>query len=92
MKIEVVYALPEVQHSLVLDLPEETTAGEALRRSALVELYPEIAQCALGIWGRVAQLNDLLRDGDRMEIYRPLAADPKEARMRRVVRKQKRSG
>ena len=92
MKIEVVYASPMDQRSVILHLPEGARAEAALRRSGLLDLFPEIAGFAIGIWGRAATLSDPLREGDRVEIYRPLAADPKEARLRRAARKAKKSG
>ncbi len=92
MKIEVVYALPMDQHSVMLDLPDGTSAEEALARSGLLKLFPEIAGYAIGTWGRAAKAGDRLRDGDRVEIYRPLVADPKEARRRRAAVKAKGPG
>ncbi|MFN0315041.1 MAG: RnfH family protein [Burkholderiales bacterium] len=91
MKINVIYALPMEQHSVVLDLPEGASAEDAISHSGLLDLFPEIAGYEAGIWGKPARLADFLREGDRVEIYRPLAADPKEARLRRVARTKKQS-
>jgi len=84
--VEVAYALPQEQLILRLELPAGTTLQEALRRSGILERFPQIdlAQDRVGIFSRPAQLADVLHDGDRVEIYRPLVVDPKEARRRRA--------
>ncbi len=87
MKVEVVYSLALDQHIVALDLPEGATAEDALRCSGLLDQFPEIVGHAMGIWGRAAKLSDPLRDQDRVEIYRPLVADPKEARRWRAAKK-----
>lgn len=90
IKIEVVYALPERQMLLALEVEEGTTAREAVERSGILLRYPEIdlTRARVGIFGRLAQLDAALCDGDRVEIYRPLIADPKEARRRRIKRRR----
>ena len=90
IKIEVVYALPERQMLLALEVEEGTTAREAVERSGILLRYPEIdlARGRVGIFGKLAQLDAALCDGDRVEIYRPLIADPKEARRRRIKRRR----
>ncbi len=89
MRIEVVYALPLDQQLVTLELPEGATVGDAMRCSGLLERYPEITGAALpvGIWGRLVSVDAMLRDQDRVEIYRALTADPKEVRRRRAARK-----
>jgi putative ubiquitin-RnfH superfamily antitoxin RatB of RatAB toxin-antitoxin module len=89
MHIEVVYALPREQEILRLELPEGATAAHALRDSGLLERYPEITNkmMAIGIWGKVVNLDTPLHDQDRVEIYRDLVADPKVARRRRATNK-----
>nr|WP_211215097.1 RnfH family protein [Algicola sagamiensis] len=84
--IEVVFALPEKQTLLKLEVEENATVEQAITASGILEHYPEIdlSQNSVGIWNRVAKLTDTLRDQDRIEIYRPLIADPKEARRRRA--------
>jgi putative ubiquitin-RnfH superfamily antitoxin RatB of RatAB toxin-antitoxin module len=74
----------EVDH-VTLSLPEGATLLDALRESGLIERHPEIdpAQARLGIWGKLKEPADLLREGDRVEVYRPLRVDPKEARRQR---------
>ena len=91
--IEVVYALPDEQALIALDVPEGTTARQAVERSGLAQRYPEIdpARVKLGIFGRVAPGDRALRDGDRVEIYRSLRVDPKDARRARAA-PRKRAG
>lgn len=88
LKIEVVYALRDEQVLIALDLEEGVTVGQAIERSGILQRYPhvELILGRVGIFGKVVDLGTRLRDGDRVEIYRPLEADPKEARRRRVKR------
>jgi len=80
LRVEVVYALPWRQDVVVLQLAEGATAGEAVRGSGL----PAAGAGGLGIGGRRVGLEERLSDGDRVEILRPLATDPGEARRRRA--------
>lgn len=86
MKIEVCYALPEKQEIVKLDLPEGALLEQAVRASDLCSKYPEISleQGKFGIYGKISRLDTALREGDRVEIYRPLIADPKEVRRKRA--------
>jgi putative ubiquitin-RnfH superfamily antitoxin RatB of RatAB toxin-antitoxin module len=86
LPIEVVYACREVQAVAALEVPPGTTVGEALRLSGLLERFPEIdpVRSALGVFGVRVSPGDAVRAGDRIEVYRPLALDPKEARRRRA--------
>ena len=87
IEIEVGYARPDVQHIIALPVSPGTTARAALRLSGLVEIFPEIDadRCTLGIFGQVITGNDaVLVDGDRVEVYRQLRRDPKEARRKRA--------
>ncbi|WP_287496781.1 RnfH family protein [Pandoraea sp. CB10b_02] len=86
MKVEVCYALPAEQTIVVLELPEGATVGDAIERSGLLLRYPELdlARVKTGVFGKVRALDALVEAGDRVEIYRPLKADPKVARQRRV--------
>lgn len=86
ISIEVVYALPEKQTILSLQVDEGTNVERAILSSGIQQHYPEIdlSQNKVGIWNKVSKLSDLLREGDRVEIYRPLIADPKEVRKRRA--------
>ncbi|GIX21246.1 MAG: UPF0125 protein [Gammaproteobacteria bacterium] len=88
MHVEVVYALPEEQTVVELDLEPGATAETAIRRSGLLERHPEIdlAVNKVGVFGRLVALDTPLAEGDRVEIYRPLIADPKQARRRRAAK------
>jgi putative ubiquitin-RnfH superfamily antitoxin RatB of RatAB toxin-antitoxin module len=80
MKIEVAYARAERQWLIALELEPGATAGDALRQSGLLEQHPDLAQAPLAIFGRAVDASRALRDGDRVELLRPLLADPKEVR------------
>lgn len=84
--IEVIYALPDEQILFRQTLPEGITAGDAIRLSGILEKYPEIDLNSnkLGVFGKLAKPDTVLRDKDRVEIYRPLIADPKEVRRKRA--------
>ena len=90
--VEVVYALPAEAVILHLQLAAGTTVREALEQSGILRRYPgiEIAPDRLGIWGRAVGPDAALRDGDRIEIYRPLIADPKAARSVRAKQRGRR--
>jgi putative ubiquitin-RnfH superfamily antitoxin RatB of RatAB toxin-antitoxin module len=85
--VEVVYALQDRQEVVALKLPAGATAREAVERSGLPGKYPEIdlAKNKLGVFARLIKSDALLRDRDRVEIYRPLIADPKEVRKKRAA-------
>lgn len=84
--IEVVYALPEKQVVQRINLPDGTTAEQAVKMSGILRQFPEIdlLQNKLGIYGKLIKPATILRDRDRIEIYRPLRVDPKESRRRRA--------
>jgi putative ubiquitin-RnfH superfamily antitoxin RatB of RatAB toxin-antitoxin module len=86
IKIEVVYALPHEQILLKLDVPVKTTIAEAVRLSGLPEKFPEIdlEKGKFGLYGKLSKAEVVLREKDRVEIYRPLIADPKEVRKKRA--------
>lgn len=88
ISIEVVYALPHEQQLLAVNVDEGTTIEQAIVQSGICEYFPEIdpANASVGIFSRAAKLNQQLKDGDRIEIYRPLIADPKELRKLRAER------
>jgi putative ubiquitin-RnfH superfamily antitoxin RatB of RatAB toxin-antitoxin module len=89
LRVEVVYALPAAEDAVLVPLAEGATVLDALRASGMLERHPEIdlETHRLGIYGRVVGQTARLADGDRVEIYRPLLLDPKEARRRRALRK-----
>ena len=86
INVEVVYALPEQQPILQVQLAEGATVEEAIRASGVLEIFPEIdlAKNKVGIFSKLVKLNEVVRDKDRVEIYRPLIADPKEVRRKRA--------
>ncbi|MFP1729506.1 RnfH family protein [Lonsdalea quercina] len=86
IRVEVVYALPERQFLRPLQLNEGSTVEQAIKASGLLTLRPEIDLNInkIGIFSRPAKLDEKLQEGDRVEIYRPLIADPKELRRQRA--------
>jgi putative ubiquitin-RnfH superfamily antitoxin RatB of RatAB toxin-antitoxin module len=86
IEVEVVYALPLRQVMRQVRVPEGTTAEQAVQVSGILELFPEIDLSfnKLGVFGKVVKPGRILQDSDRVEIYRALAVDPKEARRRRA--------
>lgn len=86
INVEVAYALPDVQVLIPLSVEEGTTVEAAIRKSGVLEKFPEIdlATAKVGIWNKVSELTATLREKDRVEIYRPLIADPKEVRRKRA--------
>ena len=87
--VEVAYALPREQALVTVSLPCGATALDAIRLSGLPERYPDISALlgqpgAIGIYGKVVAADAPLADRDRVELYRPLTVDPKEARRRRA--------
>jgi putative ubiquitin-RnfH superfamily antitoxin RatB of RatAB toxin-antitoxin module len=85
--VEVAYARPDEQVILEVNVPSGATIEKAIRLSGILENFPEIDlhDNQVGIFGRLARLEDTPRDHDRIEIYRPLIADPKEVRRRRAA-------
>ncbi|HTT08255.1 MAG TPA: RnfH family protein [Gammaproteobacteria bacterium] len=86
LHVEVVYARPDGQSCVNLDLPAGLSVRDAIRESGLLKCFPEIDLTInkVGVYGRLRNLDDPLADGDRVEIYRSLTASPKEARRRRA--------
>lgn len=91
LHVDVVYVKPNTQVVIGLKLPRGTTVAEAIRRSELLVRFPEIdlEKHGVGIFGEEVGLSDPLRDGDRVEIYRPLLADPKAMRRERAVKRKR---
>jgi putative ubiquitin-RnfH superfamily antitoxin RatB of RatAB toxin-antitoxin module len=86
LQIEVVYSpAPRIVDQVELRLPAGATVEHALRESGFLERYAlaAVEQLSVGVWGKRCALGDVLRDRDRVEIYRPLLVDPKEARRQR---------
>ena len=87
ISVEVVYALSQKQEALSLKVKPGTLLSEAVEQSGVLQDFPEIdlATAKVGIFSKQAKLDTVLRDKDRIEIYRPLIADPKEVRKKRAA-------
>ncbi|NJD24824.1 MAG: RnfH family protein [Betaproteobacteria bacterium] len=87
LRVEVCYALPSRQELVALQMAPGSTVREAIEASGLLGKYPEIdlAKNKLGVFAKLAKADTPLRDRDRVEIYRPLIADPKEVRKQRAA-------
>ena len=88
IKIDVVLAVPGRQELRRILLPEGSTVEDAIRLSGLSEGIPEFDPARVGIHGKLVPGNTILRDRDRVEIYRPLQADPKDVRRMRAASKR----
>jgi putative ubiquitin-RnfH superfamily antitoxin RatB of RatAB toxin-antitoxin module len=90
LKIEVVYALREEQTLIALEVEAGATVRQAIESSGILARFPdiELTRGNVGVFGSRVELNARLRDGDRVEIYRPLIADPKQARRERANRRK----
>ena len=87
LSIEVVYALPQKQEMFTVKLPDGATVRQAIEACGVLQKYPEIdlTKNKLGIFAKLTKPDAPLRNRDRVEIYRPLIADPKEVRKQRVA-------
>jgi putative ubiquitin-RnfH superfamily antitoxin RatB of RatAB toxin-antitoxin module len=85
--IEVAYALPQKQIIIPIKIKSGATAEEAINASGIIKKFPEIDLKInqIGIFGKLTQLDHVMRERDRIEIYRPLIADPKEIRRQRAA-------
>ncbi len=95
MLVEVAYALEKKQTLLELEVSEGTTLEQAVELSGIIDIYPQVdlTKDKTGIFGKIAKLDTILREKDRIEIYRPLIADPKQVRKERAAKgKSMRSG
>lgn len=90
MDVEVAYATAEVQRLLTVRVSAGATLRDAIGASGILREFPEIdlAKNKVGIFSKPAKLEQALRAGDRVEIYRPLIANPKEARKKRAAQKK----
>ncbi|WP_298775330.1 RnfH family protein [uncultured Shewanella sp.] len=84
--VEVIYALPHLQKRLQVKVVPGTTCMDAVRQSGISAYFPELdlERVKLGIFSRIVKHNDIIQCGQRIEIYRPLIADPKDVRRRRA--------
>lgn len=87
MKVEVIYALVDKSEIVKLELPDGSTVLQAVEASGLLAKHPEIdvKKNKFGIYAKLAKADAVLREQDRVEIYRPLIADPKEVRKQRAA-------
>jgi putative ubiquitin-RnfH superfamily antitoxin RatB of RatAB toxin-antitoxin module len=90
LTVEVVYALAEAQDLIEIKIVPGTTVRKAIMQSGILQRYPQIDLAAdkVGIFGRVVELDVVLEEGDRVEIYRPLLTEPKDARRQRARQKR----
>jgi len=91
--VEVAYAVPTEQVILVIEVPEDCIVEEAIKRSGILERFPQIdlATDKAGIFGKMCKLNANLNHKDRIEIYRKLIADPKESRRQQAEMQKKKA-
>ena len=88
MKIGVAYATLAKQLWLNIEVPDGTTVHQAIEKSGILKEFTNIdlETQKVGIFGKVVELDDLIKDGDRVEIYRPITADPKAVKRKRADR------
>jgi len=90
IEVEVVFALPGREDAVTLRVPEGASLLDAVRASGVLQRHPALrGPLKLGVFGEMKRSEAVVRQGDRIEVYRPLAADPKEARRRRANRPRK---
>ena len=91
MLVEVAYAQPDQQVILKVHVDETATVNEAIVLSGILDQFPEIdlEKNKVGIFGKISKLDANLREKDRVEIYRPLIADPKASRKKRAAKKDR---
>ncbi|RJF95417.1 RnfH family protein [Noviherbaspirillum saxi] len=94
IQVQVCYARPDLQFLKEICIAQGATIRNAIEASGLLRELPDVDLTTLrtGIYGKLKELDTVLRDHDRVEIYRPLIADPKDARRRRVVKKDQQKG
>jgi len=87
IQLEITYAKPERQEIISLKLPAGSTIQQTIEASGLLQRHPEIdlAKAKVGIYGKLSRMDTVVRERDRVEIYRPLIADPKEVRKQRAA-------
>ena len=93
IRVTVAIALPGRQEVIAIELASGSSVADAIAAARIAQRFPELDLAAMktGIWSREASLATVLRDSDRVEIYRPLTADPKEKRRSRALRSSTRS-
>jgi len=90
--VEVAFALPEKQEIVMLEVLPGTTAAEAVAHSDICRHFPDLQTdgASLGVFGKAVKNDYVLHAGERVEIYRPLIADPKEVRKQRAAKAKER--
>lgn len=89
IRVSVIYVDPEIEIERFVELPAGATVDTAIGESHITDSLPPVfSPAAIGIYSRIVDKSHVLRDGDRIELYRPLKIDPKEARRRRAVVKK----
>lgn len=93
IKVEVAYARPDVQVIIAVEVASGATLEDAVRASGILERFPEIDLNVnkVSVFGKLAKLSNALRPGDRVEINRPLLADPKQVRKQRAEQASKKT-
>ena len=91
LKVELIYALPDVQDLLIVDVTEGSTVKDVILQSKILDEHDELIldSLSVGIFGKATKMTQTVRAQDRIEIYRPLIADPKEVRKRRAAEGKK---
>ncbi|KUJ71673.1 RnfH family protein [Thiomicrospira sp. WB1] len=89
--IEVAYALPEEQYLLTEEVAPGTTVEEALKQSELLKRFPDLDISQVGIFSQPVKPDHVLSPQDRIEVYRPLKADPRERRRKKVAQERQQS-
>lgn len=86
ISVMVAYAVVDHQKVFNVELPENSTVIEAIEKSGILQIFSEIdlEQAGFGIFGKIVEVDQILHDQDRVEIYRPLATDPMQARRMRA--------
>ena len=88
--VTVVHALPDMATEIEVRLPEGATIADAIEHSGIrTRLGADLSAAPVGLFGKRARRDSVLTDGDRIELYRPLAADPKQTRRRRAIHKRR---
>lgn len=89
IEIEVAYALEEIQYLFTETVKEGTTVEQALQHSKLLTEVPNLVIDKVGIFGKLVNLQTVLKPGDRIEVYRPLKLDPRDRRRQKVEEERK---
>lgn len=91
INIETAYALAETQYLFAEQVPEGSTVQQAIEQSVLLTEVPNIVIDKVGIFGKLVSPDTVLREGDRIEVYRPLKADPRDRRRKKVAEERQAS-